>query len=151
VDIQSIFTQKTAVNYIDITEATKATGKNQMTIRRLIKKPQSQPYVKIEKKEGGDKYTIDVNYLFSVYTPINNVSTPPIQQDIQRDLERLLREKDERIKDLKEQLEKKDKIIDNLTDTMKLLPQASVISNHPKPSWFNRFFGNKNAPLTGMK
>lgn len=141
--IHCIFTSKNPMNYIDITEASKATGKNPMTIRRLIKKPQSKAYVRIEKLEHGDKYTIDVNYLFSVYTPVNTVNTPTIQQAIQPDLERLLKEKDERIKDLKEQLEKKDKIIDNLTDTMKLLPQASVISNHPKPSWFNRIFSNK--------
>jgi hypothetical protein len=128
------------MNYIDILDAAKATGKNQMTIRRLIKKPDSKAYVKIIKQEYGDKYTIDVNYLFSVYSPINTVTTQPIQPYIQTDLERLLKEKDERIRDLKEQLEKKDKVIDSLTETMKLLPQSSVVDKVQK-SWWKKVLG----------
>jgi predicted RNase H-like nuclease (RuvC/YqgF family) len=55
-------------------------------------------------------------------------------------LERLLKEKDERIRDLKEQLEKKDKVIDSLTETMKLLPQSSVVDKVQK-SWWKKVLG----------
>jgi len=132
------------MNYIDIAEASKATGKNPMTIRRLIKKPQSKAFVRIEKLEHGDKYTIDVNYLFSIYTPVNTVNTQSIQQPIQPDLERLLKEKDERIKDLKEQLDKKDRVIESLTDTMKLLPAHTTqftSINQKRKSWWRRILG----------
>lgn len=124
------------MNYIDISEASKATGKNQMTIRRLIKKPESKPYVSLKE----DKYSIDVNYLFSKYPPVNNVNASVPIQPIQNDLERLLKEKDERIKDLKEQLDKKDKIIDNLTDTIKLLPPANNQAEVKKSSWLRKIF-----------
>jgi predicted RNase H-like nuclease (RuvC/YqgF family) len=55
-------------------------------------------------------------------------------------LERLLKEKDERIRDLKEQLEKKDKVIDSLTETMKLLPQSPVLYKVQK-SWWKKVLG----------
>jgi len=51
------------MNYIDIKEACKKTGKSERTIRRLFSNVDSKPY--IQKK--GNKTLIEVNYLFSVY------------------------------------------------------------------------------------
>jgi len=63
------------MNYIDIKEASKITGKNEKTIRRLVLKPDSKAYINKE----GNKYFIDVNYLFSVYEPIQKDKTPTRQ------------------------------------------------------------------------
>lgn len=54
------------MNYIDIKEAVKATGKSEKTIRRFLSKAESKPFV--EKKDS--KLLVDVNYLFSSYPPI---------------------------------------------------------------------------------
>jgi len=54
------------MNYIDIKEAVKATGKSEKTIRRLLSKSETKPFLdKID-----NKILIDVNYLFSIYPPI---------------------------------------------------------------------------------
>ena len=54
------------MNYIDIKEASEATGKSEKTIRRLINKTESNAFV----DKSNSKIIIDVNYLFSVYPPI---------------------------------------------------------------------------------
>lgn len=54
------------MNYIDIKEAVKATGKSEKTIRRFLSKPESKPF--IERKDS--KLLVDVNYLFDSYPPI---------------------------------------------------------------------------------
>lgn len=57
------------MNYIDIKEAVKATGKSEKTIRRFLSKPESKSFT--DKKDN--KLVVDVNYLFSSYPPIKNV------------------------------------------------------------------------------
>lgn len=57
------------MNYIDIKEAVKATGKSEKTIRRFLSKTESKPFT--DKKDN--KLVVDVNYLFSSYPPIKNV------------------------------------------------------------------------------
>lgn len=53
------------MNYIDIKEAVKATGKSEKTIRRFLSKVESKPFMdKID-----SKLVIDVNYLFASYPP----------------------------------------------------------------------------------
>lgn len=54
------------MNYIDIKEAVKATGKSEKTIRRFLCKAESKAY--IERKNN--KLHVDVNYLFASYPPI---------------------------------------------------------------------------------
>jgi len=54
------------MNYIDIKEAVKATGKSEKTIRRFLSKPESKSF--IERKDS--KLLVDVNYLFDSYPPI---------------------------------------------------------------------------------
>lgn len=56
------------MNYIDIKEAVKATGKSEKTIRRFLSKTESKSY--IEKKDN--KLFVDVNYLFTSYPPIKS-------------------------------------------------------------------------------
>jgi len=54
------------MNYIDIKEASEATGKSEKTIRRLVNKAESNAFV----DKSNSKIIIDVNYLFSAYPPI---------------------------------------------------------------------------------
>lgn len=57
------------MNYIDLKEAAKATGKSEKTIRRLLSKADSKSFV--NKVDG--KLVVDVNYLFSSYPPVKDV------------------------------------------------------------------------------
>lgn len=108
------------MNYIDIKQATKATGKSEKTIRRFLSKSESKPF--IEKKDN--KFFVDVNYLFNSYPPIKNTRNASSQkmdigQNLSMDIElvelknklalyeqeiqhknQLLNEKDARIMDL---------------------------------------------------
>lgn len=58
------------MNYIDIKEAIKATGKSEKTIRRFLSKAESKAY--INKKDN--KLLINVNYLFASYPPIKSAN-----------------------------------------------------------------------------
>jgi hypothetical protein len=60
------------MNYITIKEAVEKTGVSDKTIRRLLDKKESKAFI----DEKDKRKLIDVNYLFSVYPPKNNV---PIQ------------------------------------------------------------------------
>ena len=62
------------MNYIDVKDAVKKTGKSERTIRRLF--AESVPY--LQKK--GNKTLIEVNYLFSVYEPLKDVKKPQRQK-----------------------------------------------------------------------
>lgn len=54
------------MNYIDIKEAVKATGKSEKTIRRLLAKNESKAFLsKID-----NKLLVEVNYLFNIYPPV---------------------------------------------------------------------------------
>ncbi len=57
------------MNYIDVKDAVKKTGKSERTIRRLFANSESVTY--LQKK--GNKTLIEVNYLFSVYEPLKDV------------------------------------------------------------------------------
>lgn len=108
------------MNYIDVKEAAKATGKSEKTIRRFLYKTESKPFV----ERIDNKLVVDVNYLFSSYSPIKNVQDKSrqnldIDQDVSMDIgylelksklalyeqeirhkDQLLAEKDGRIMDL---------------------------------------------------
>lgn len=58
------------MNYVDINQAAEATGKSSKTIRRLLSKKESEPF--IDRKEG--KIFIDINYLFASYPSVNDMS-----------------------------------------------------------------------------
>ena len=58
------------MSYLTLKEASQATGLNVATVRRLCKKVQSQPFIQMKKGKQGSMYTIQANYLFSVYDPV---------------------------------------------------------------------------------
>lgn len=64
------------MNYIDIKEACEKTNKSERTIRRLFANSESLPY--LQKK--GNKTLIEVNYLFSIYDPLNDTKKPQRQK-----------------------------------------------------------------------
>jgi len=60
------------MSYLTLKEAAGATGLNEATIRRLCKKPTSKPFVQMEKGKQGSMYTIQANYLFDIYSPVQS-------------------------------------------------------------------------------
>ena len=128
------------MNYIDVKEAVKRTGKSERTIRRLFANSESVPY--LQKK--GNKVLIEVNYLFSIYEPLKDIKKPQRQKyDIaeiwqrQEDVNSLktklaLFEQELKNKELLLQ-EKEGRIID-LQKTILLLeaPKKEPESNQPK-------------------
>lgn len=78
------------MNYIDVKEAVKATGKSEKTIRRFLYKTESKPFI----ERIDNKLVVDVNYLFSSYPPIKNVQDKSRQnldtdQDMSMDIDYL--------------------------------------------------------------
>ena len=128
------------MNYIDVKDAVKKTGKSERTIRRLFANSESVPY--LQKK--GNKVLIEVNYLFSIYEPLKDIKKPQRQKyDIaeiwqrQEDVNSLktklaLFEQELKNKELLLQ-EKEGRIID-LQKTILLLeaPKKEPESNQPK-------------------
>ena len=128
------------MNYIDVKEAVKKTGKSERTIRRLFANSESVTY--LQKK--GNKVLIEVNYLFSIYEPIKDIKKPQRQKyDIaeiwqrQEDISSLktklaLFEQELKNKELLLQ-EKEGRIID-LQKTILLLeaPKKEPETNQPK-------------------
>ena len=128
------------MNYIDVKEAVKKTGKSERTIRRLFANSESVPY--LQKK--GNKVLIEVNHLFSIYEPLKDIKKPQRQKyDIaeiwqrQEDVNSLktklaLFEQELKNKELLLQ-EKEGRIID-LQKTILLLeaPKKEPESNQPK-------------------
>jgi len=132
------------MNYIDIKEAIKATGKSEKTIRRFFSKAESKAY--IEKKDN--KLYVDVNYLFASYPPIKSVQKDTgqkvvIEQGLTTDMTFLeLKNKialyEQEIKHKDELLNEKDSRIMDLQKAMLLLEapkeQGQAIQN--KKRWW---------------
>lgn len=132
------------MNYIDIKEAVKATGKSEKTIRRFLSKAESKAY--IEKKDN--KLYVDVNYLFASYPPIKSVQKDTgqkvvIEQELTTDIAFLeLKNKialyEQEIKHKNELLTEKDSRIMDLQKAMLLL-EAPKEQEQPvikkKPWW----------------
>lgn len=111
---------------LSIKEAVIATGKGEATIRRLTNKIESQPY--IENKKG--KIYIDANYLFSIYeakmddqVDQTNDQLDKVKNDQVDQIKLLSRIEilEERLKMEKAISDEKDKRINDLQNTMKLL------------------------------
>jgi len=64
------------MSYITLKQAAEATGLNEVTIRRLCKKPESKPHIDLKKAKNGFMYTIQTNYLFDIYPPVKQESEP---------------------------------------------------------------------------
>lgn len=133
------------MNYIDIKEAVRATGKSEKTIRRFLSKAESKPF--IEKKDN--KLFVDVNYLFASYSPIKtHVSNVGQDMDIVHnlsmdiellDLKNKLALYEQEIKHKDELLNEKDGRIMDLQKAMLLLeaPKDQEQSSDKKKRWWN--------------
>jgi len=147
------------MNYITLKEAAQATGLNETTIRRLCKKADSKPYIRLKKGKNGSLYTIQTNYLFDKYPPKkaldkldeNSLYTPanvgPVQGYTQ-DYTPLLTVKDELIQVLKDEityLREENKGLREENKELKLLPAAHNLTKeadqNPRKSFWQRVFG----------
>lgn len=132
------------MNYIDIKEAVKATGKSEKTIRRFLSKTESKSF--IDKKDN--KLLIEVNYLFTSYPPIKSVQKDVgqnvvIKQNMSIDMEILeLKNKltlyEQEIKHKDQLLSEKDGRIMDLQKAMLLLEAPKEDEKHllKKKSWW---------------
>ena len=146
------------MNYITLKEAAKATGLNEMTIRRLCKKADSKPYIRLKEGKNGSLYTIQTNYLFDKYPPkqaldkvqLDTLDTPvsidPIQGNTQ-DYTPVLAVKNELIQVLKDEiayLREENKGLREENKELKLLPAAYNVtqesSKNPKKSFWQRIW-----------
>lgn len=121
--------------YLTLKEASEATGLNEATIRRLCKKPDSKPFIRMKDGKKGPQYTIQSNYLFSIYEPkeqdytrlhkeADRIDNKPIQEYTM-----VLAAKDELIQALKSEnsyLRDENKNLREENRDLKLLPPASV-------------------------
>jgi len=130
------------MNYIDIKEAVEITGKSEKTIRRLISKKESKSFIDIR----NNKIFIDVNYLFSVYSPLNkaqNMGSQKVDTD-QLGFSRIelieLKNKialyEQEIKYKESLLNEKDNRIIDLQKTILLLELPSGKEDKPKKKWW---------------
>lgn len=134
------------MSYLTLKEASEATGLNVATIRRLCKKADSKPFIQMKKGKQGAMYTIQANYLFDVYSPIepndtdaytrvDNGSTSLNKEPVQ-DYTALLSAKDEIIQLLKSEtayLRAENTSLREENREMKLLP-APVSAAESQPA-----------------
>jgi small-conductance mechanosensitive channel len=122
------------MQFVTIKEAVGFTGKNEMTIRRFVKKPASKAYVKQE--EG--KLYICKDYLCKHYPPLQPVQKSileaiqtPIQpvQFAQDATNEVIKAKDEIIQSLRNQLDYQTKTYNQVTNaiTLELERKTSII------------------------
>lgn len=147
------------MTYITLKEAARATGLNEMTIRRLCKKADSKAYIKLKEGKNGSLYTIQANYLFDKYPPKKSldklqqssldtlVNVEPIHVNRQ-DYTPVLAVKDEIIQVLKEEiayLREENKGLREENKELKLLPAAYNVtqeaSENPRKSFWQRIWG----------
>jgi hypothetical protein len=121
--------------YLSITEAAARSGKSEMTIRRLIKKPKSLSYTRLG---AGNKPFIEEDYVrktfglpaYNMVTSDNIMLTPELIKDLSKEYSAaLLLEKDKRIQGLKSELDKKDDTIRSLIQTNHQLIERDRESN----------------------
>jgi len=127
---------------ISIKDAVKATGKGEATIRRLINKVESQPF--IHNKKG--KIYIEANYLFSIYEAKKNDQFDNVNNQFdqinndQIDQIKLLSKieiLEEKLKMEKAISDEKDKRINDLQNAMKLLEYKQKEDWPKKKKWWN--------------
>lgn len=133
------------MNYIDIKEAVKATGKSEKTIRRFLSRVESKPFIN---KDGG-KLLVDVNFLFNSYPPIKEITKGDgqnldIDQGVSMDMELLeLKNKlalyEQEIKYKDELLNEKDCRIIDLQKAMLLIeaPKEQELLVKKKRRWWS--------------
>jgi len=123
------------MNYIDIKEAAKLTGKSDKTIRRLLSKDVSRPF--INNVDG--KLFVNVNYLFDCYPAINNIKNKGSQElDISNEspLDMSIVELQNKIALYEQELKHKDELLAEKEGRIGDLQKAMLLLNpsteHPK-------------------
>lgn len=119
------------MNYIDIKEAVKATGKSDKTIRRFLAKAESKPF--IEKKDN--KLFVDVNYLFASYSPIkgnenNDGQNMGIVQNVSIDIE--LSDLKNKLALYEQEIKHKDQLLNEKDGRILDLQKAMLLLEAPK-------------------
>jgi len=119
------------MNYIDIKEAVKATGKSEKTIRRFLSKSESKSF--IDKKYN--KLLVDVNYLFASYPPIKNTQKDVSQnigivQNLSIDIE--LSELKNKIALYEQEIKHKDQLLNEKDGRIMDLQKAMLLLEAPK-------------------
>lgn len=119
------------MNYIDIKEAMKATGKSEKTIRRFLYKPESKAYT--DKKDN--KLFVDVNYLFASYSPVKthekgSGQNVDIVQDVSIDIE--LSELKSKIALYEQEIKHKDQLLNEKDGRIMDLQKAMLLLESPK-------------------
>lgn len=120
-----------AMNYIDIKEAVKATGKSEKTIRRLLSKAESKAY--IEKKDN--KLHVDVNYLFASYPPIKSVQKDTGQKvvsDHDVSVDNAFLELKNKIALYEQEIKHKDQLLNEKDSRIMDLQKAMLLLEAPK-------------------
>jgi hypothetical protein len=119
------------MTYITVKEAIINTGKNESTIRRFAKKPESLPYVKGE----GGKLLIEEKYLYKTYKPLRKIKPKAAGEPVEV-ASALVLAKDETIEILRQEVNQlhytinqlgernreQNIIIQSLQEKLKLLP-----------------------------
>ena len=147
------------MNYITLKEAAKATGLNEMTIRRLCKKPESKPYIRLKEGKNGSLYTIQTNYLFDKYPPKkivddrveSSIDNPVSEESVQgftQAYTSVLTVKDELIQVLKDEiayLREENKELREENKELKLLPAPQTVTqegnNDTQKTFWQRIWG----------
>jgi len=127
------------MNYIDVKEAVKLTGMSDKTIRRLLAKEESKPYL----DEKDSKKLVEVNYLLSCFPAINDKTIKASQkvdndQDtpidmVKIELETKLALAEQQIQFLKAMVEEKKERIQELNSHFLLLGTSK---EEKKKSWW---------------
>lgn len=119
------------MNYIDIKEAVKATGKSEKTIRRFLSKAESKAY--IDKKDN--KLLVDVNYLFASYPPVNSVKKDVGQKvvtDQNVSMDKEMAELKNRIASYEQEIKYKDELLTEKDGRIMDLQKAMLLLEAPK-------------------
>lgn len=119
------------MNYIDIKEAVKATGKSEKTIRRFLYKAESKAY--IEKKNN--KVLVDVNYLFTSYPPVKS-EEKDVRQNMVTDqimsIDKEVFELKNKIALYEQEIKHKDELLSEKNERIMDLQKAILLLEAPK-------------------
>ena len=131
------------MTYLSIKEATEQTGKNEKTIRRLIKRNESKKYIQL--KEG--KLYINSDYLYNIYKPghlstqefghlstqkdgqLDNIEIPENEENKPDYLKEVLKSKDDTIQLLSTQIDTLTRQLDNKDTTINQLIERTREQN----------------------
>lgn len=129
------------MNYIDIKEAVKITGKSDKTIRRFIAKNESKPYL----DNNNGKILVDVNYLMSSFS-VDKAWAKSTRQSVDIDqgmsMDSQLLELRNKLAIYEQEIKHKDQLLSEKEGRIGDLQKAMLLLNPPadqqkkKKSWW---------------